>query len=105
MIENELDRIEQLYGMGVRSMGITYNTSNALGTGGGDIWERDGGLTGFGARAVGRMNDVGMTISVSHTKPADFTQHLRRKREANLRHPCPRKGCWDGRPGYLRRGI
>ncbi|WP_049980069.1 dipeptidase [Halolamina rubra] len=69
MIENELDRIEQLYGMGVRSMGITYNTSNALGTGGGDIRERDGGLTGFGARAVARMNDVGMAISVSHASP------------------------------------
>ena len=69
MIENELDRIEQLYGMGIRSMGITYNTSNALGTGGGDIRERDGGLTGFGARAVGRMNDVGMAISVSHASP------------------------------------
>ena len=69
MIENELDRIEQLYGMGVRSMGITYGTSNALGTGGGDIHERDGGLTGFGASAVERMNDVGMAISVSHASP------------------------------------
>lgn len=69
MIENELDRIEQLYGMGVRSMGITYNTSNALGTGGGDVRKRDGGLTGFGARAVERMNDVGMAISVSHASP------------------------------------
>lgn len=69
MIENELDRIEQLYGMGIRSMGITYNTSNALGTGGGDIRERDGGLTGFGAEAVRRMNDVGMAVSVSHASP------------------------------------
>lgn len=69
MIENELDRIEQLYGMGVRSMGITYNASNALGTGGGDVYERDGGLTGFGVSAVERMNDVGMAISVSHASP------------------------------------
>jgi membrane dipeptidase len=66
MIENELSRIEQLYGMGVRSMGITYNASNALGQGGGDVRKRDGGLTGFGAEAVNRMNDVGMAISVSH---------------------------------------
>ncbi|MFB6187164.1 MAG: dipeptidase [Halobacteriaceae archaeon] len=69
MIENELDRIEQLYGMGVRSMGITYTASNALGTGGGDIYQRDGGLTGFGREAVRRMNDVGMAISVSHASP------------------------------------
>lgn len=66
MIENELDRIEQLYGMGVRSMGITYDLSNSLGTGGGDVHERDGGLTGFGVRAVERMNKVGMAISTSH---------------------------------------
>ncbi|MFB6242517.1 MAG: dipeptidase [Halobaculum sp.] len=69
MIENELDRIEQLYGMGVRSMGITYSASNALGTGGGDVYQRDGGLTGFGVSAVERMNDVGMAISVSHASP------------------------------------
>lgn len=66
MIENELDRIELLYGMGIRSMGITYNRSNALGTGGGDIYKRDGGLTGFGVSAVERMNKVGMAISTSH---------------------------------------
>jgi len=66
MIENELDRIEILYGLGIRSLGITYNTSNALGTGGGDVQARDGGLTGFGVEAVERMNKVGMAISVSH---------------------------------------
>lgn len=66
MIENELDRIEQLYGMGIRSMGITYNRSNALGTGGGGIFKRDGGLSAFGVQAVERMNKVGMAISTSH---------------------------------------
>lgn len=69
MIENELDRIELLYGMGVRCMGITYNASNALGTGQGDIYERDGGLTAFGVDAIERMNAVGMAISTSHSSP------------------------------------
>ncbi len=69
MIENELDRLEQLYGMGVRCMGITYNASNSLGTGQGDIYERDGGLTAFGTDAVERMNKVGMAISTSHSSP------------------------------------
>jgi len=67
MIENELDRIELLYGMGVRCMGITYNASNSLGTGQGDIYERDGGLTAFGTDAVERMNKVGMAVSTSHS--------------------------------------
>jgi membrane dipeptidase len=69
MIENELDRIELLYGMGVRCLGITYNASNSLGTGQGDIYERDGGLTAFGVDAVERMNKVGMAISTSHASP------------------------------------
>ncbi len=64
MIENELDRIEILYGLGIRAMGITYSESNALGSG---LREpRDGGLTVFGRRAVERMNKVGMLIDCSH---------------------------------------
>lgn len=65
MIENELDRIELLYGFGVRMLGITYSESNALGSG---LKERnDGGLTAFGRKAVERMNRVGMLIDCSHT--------------------------------------
>ena len=67
MIENELDRIDLLYGMGVRLMGVTYNASNSVGTGQGDIYERDGGLTQFGVEAIGRMNDIGMAVSTSHS--------------------------------------
>ncbi len=64
MIENELDRIELLYGFGVRALGITYSEANALGSG---LKEpRDGGLTVFGRRAVERMNAVGMLIDCSH---------------------------------------
>lgn len=64
MIENELDRIEILYGLGVRMMGITYSESNNLGSGLKE--KRDGGLTSFGEQAVERMNKVGMAIDVSH---------------------------------------
>jgi membrane dipeptidase len=65
MIENELDRIEVLYGFGVRMLGITYSESNALGSG---LKETsDGGLTSFGRKAVERMNNVGMLIDCSHT--------------------------------------
>ncbi|MGB4138037.1 MAG: membrane dipeptidase, partial [Microbacterium sp.] len=33
MIENELDRIDMLYGFGVRQLGIAYSQSNMLGSG------------------------------------------------------------------------
>jgi len=64
MIENELDRIEVLYGFGVRLLGVAYSEANALGSG---LKEpRDGGLTVFGRKAVERMNKVGMLIDCSH---------------------------------------
>jgi membrane dipeptidase len=63
-IENELDRIDVLYGLGIRMLGVAYSESNALGSGCRET--RDGGLTVFGRRAVERMNRLGMLIDVSH---------------------------------------
>jgi membrane dipeptidase len=64
MIENEIDRIDVLYGLGVRSLGICYSEGNALGAG----LKEPGhyGLTAFGRRAVRRMNQLGIAIDVSH---------------------------------------
>ena len=65
MIENELDRIDILYGFGVRCLGVAYSEANALGSG---LKEpHDGGLTTFGRQAVRRMNKLGIAIDVSHS--------------------------------------
>lgn len=65
MIENELDRIDILYGLGVRCLGIAYSEANALGSG---LKEpNDGGLTTFGRQAVRRMNRLGIAIDISHS--------------------------------------
>lgn len=64
-IENELDRLDVLYGLGLRTIGITYSESNALGTGLADQ-DRDGGLTAFGERALERMNKLGFLVDASH---------------------------------------
>ena len=59
-----MDRIDVLYGLGIRSMGLNYSESNMLGSG---LKERnDGGLTDFGYDAIVRMNKVGMLIDASH---------------------------------------
>jgi membrane dipeptidase len=64
-IEKEVDRIDVLYGFGVRQMGIAYSEANGPGSG---LRERgDGGLTAFGERAVRRMNQLGIAIDVSHS--------------------------------------
>lgn len=65
-IENELDRIDILYGIGVRSMGICYSESNMLGGGMGEAF-KDSGLTDFGYDSVKRMNKLGMLVDVGHT--------------------------------------
>jgi membrane dipeptidase len=65
-IENEVDRVDVLYGLGVRSMGVCYSESNMLGGGMGES-RLDSGLTDFGYDTVKRMNKVGMLIDVGHT--------------------------------------
>jgi membrane dipeptidase len=64
-IENELDHLDILYGLGLRTIGITYSESNALGTGLADQ-DPDGGLTNFGEKAIKRMNKLGFVIDASH---------------------------------------
>ncbi len=64
-IENEVDRLDILYGLGIRSSGIAYSEANSLGSGLREA--RDGGLTEFGKQAVRRMNKLGILIDVSHS--------------------------------------
>jgi membrane dipeptidase len=71
-IENELDRLDVLYGLGVRMIGVAYSESNQLG--GGIRDPGDGGLSKFGRDAVRRMNRLGMAIDVSHTGDVTATQ-------------------------------
>lgn len=63
-IENELDRLDILYGFGVRMIGVAYSESNQLG--GGLREACDGGLSQFGRAAVRRMNQLGVIVDVSH---------------------------------------
>ena len=59
-IENEVDRIDILYGLGVRQLGVTYSESNALGSGLKE--DCDGGLTKFGKACVERMRPLLLCI-------------------------------------------
>lgn len=64
-IGNDLDKLDILYGLGIRQIGIAYSQSNALG--GGLAESSDDGLTSLGRRAVRRMNQVGLAVDVSHS--------------------------------------
>ena len=58
-----VEDVDRFYGLGQRVSQLTY-TGNRIGGGSSD--PRDDGLTGYGSQIVGRMNQVGMAIDLSH---------------------------------------
>lgn len=64
-IGRDINNVEILYGIGVRSMGLVFSESNLLGSGLNELG--DGGLTDLGYDAVKRMNKTGIILDVSHT--------------------------------------
>lgn len=62
--ERNLDIIETYYALGVRHTLLAFNQANSVG---GGCAERDGGLTNFGRAVVGRLEEVGMLVDLSHT--------------------------------------
>lgn len=92
-IENEVDRIDILYGLGIRQMGITYSESNALGSGCKE--DHDGGLTAFGKKCVERMNKVGMLIDVSHCGPQTAYDAVMYSSKPIIASHVGAKGVWN----------
>lgn len=63
-LEKQLERLDVLYGLGLRSVQVTYNDRNYAGDG---CFEKsDGGLSGFGVELLERMNQRGMLVDLSH---------------------------------------
>ena len=91
-IENEIDRIDILYGLGIRQMGVTYSESNALGSGCRE--DNDGGLTQFGKKCVERMNKVGMLIDVSHCGPRTAYDAVMHSSKPIIASHVGAKGVW-----------
>lgn len=95
MIENEVDRIDVLYGLGVRCLGIAYSEANALGSG---LKEpHDGGLTTFGRKAVTRMNRLGMAIDVSHAGDRTSLDTIEASNAPVFITHSGARGLWDSR--------
>jgi membrane dipeptidase len=63
-IGDDLTKVDVLYGLGVRCMGVTYSRGNEFGSGLADRVDR--GLTDLGYALVERMNKLGILIDVSH---------------------------------------
>jgi membrane dipeptidase len=93
MIENELDRIDVLYGMGMRSLGLAYSEGNALGAG---LKEpAHFGLTSFGHRAVKRMNQLGIAIDISHSNDATSMDTIKASKHPIFITHAGARALWD----------
>lgn len=74
VIGNDLDRLDVLYGLGIRCMGVSYNQKNFIADG---LSEKaDSGLSDFGFKVVERMNRLGMLIDLCHSSDLSQKQVL-----------------------------
>ncbi len=79
-IEDDIDLLAAFYAAGIRMMSLTWNPSNRLADGA--MEHRHGGLTPFGRRVVGRMQELGIILDVSHLSEKSFWDAHRMTRGA-----------------------
>ena len=77
MIENDLNKLQDLYDRGMRYMTLTWNNSTDWATSARDeTLHADSlkhkGLSEFGKQVVRRMNDLGILVDLSHTGEQTF---------------------------------
>ena len=92
-IGNDLDKLDILFGLGLRQIGIAYSDSNGLGAGLNE--PADYGLTAFGRRAVKRMNDLGLAIDVSHASDRTGIETAAASRAPVLMTHAGARALWD----------
>lgn len=61
--------LKEAYDLGLRIIQLTYNPTNYVGAGSLEKPESRFGLSGFGERVVGEMNELGMLVDTGHSSP------------------------------------
>ncbi len=64
MLDGEVDNVDALYALGMRSFQLTYNARNLVGDG--CLERTNAGLSDFGVEVVARMNEIGVMVDLSH---------------------------------------
>jgi len=91
-IETDLNLINVYHALGVRVIQLTYNYRNFIGDG--CLEENDGGLSDFGRKAIKRMNDLRISIDISHVGERTSLEAIETSRQpviashANVRALC-----------------
>ncbi len=69
-IEDSIDLLEIFHLLGLRVLTLTWSLRNAIGDG---VFERtNGGLTNFGIEVLGKAEELGIVIDLSHINEAGF---------------------------------
>jgi membrane dipeptidase len=77
--DDDLDRVEMFYRLGLTSCQLTYNERNLVGVGcraEGD----EGGLTEFGRELIDRMNAISMLVDLSHANERTMAEAIEHSR-------------------------
>ena len=73
-IEDSLDLLEVFYELGLRVLTLTWSLRNAIGDG---VFERtNGGLTNFGVEVLGKAEELGIVVDLSHINEKGFWDAL-----------------------------
>jgi len=73
VLDGKLERLDELYGMGVRLITISWNGENCIGFPHSSVPElMNRGLKPFGMEVVNRMQELGMIVDVSHLSDGGF---------------------------------
>jgi membrane dipeptidase len=73
-VHKDLERVNLLYNLGLRSLQLTYNYGNYVGSGCREAGNY--GLTVFGHELIERMNEIGMLIDTSHANMATMAEAI-----------------------------
>lgn len=93
--EGRIERLQEVYDMGVRLVTLLWNFENSVGyPSSDDPKEHRRGLKPFGIQAVEEMNRLGMIIDVSHMSEGGFYDVARySKKPFAATHSCARALC------------
>lgn len=77
VLENRIERLDELYEKGIRVINMTWNHENCLGYPHCAAQSQPRGLKAFGLEALNRMDELGIIADVSHLSDEGFEDVMR----------------------------
>ena len=87
-LDDTVDRLDRMYRKGLRIIQITYNATNAVGSGSMEAPENRFGLSRLGHMVVERMNEIGMLVDTGHSSPENDDARGRSVNQTHRDFPC-----------------